>query len=72
LNLGSFEDKQLPVVTVQWWEGRTEEQKEKLIKGMAKAFKEIGVNPEWLEIIIYDVPKTNWGSKGQQASKIKS
>jgi len=61
----------MPVVTVQWWEGRTEEQKEKLIKGMVKAFEEIGVKPEWLEIIIYDVPRTNWGSKGRQASKIK-
>ncbi|MDW8033413.1 MAG: 2-hydroxymuconate tautomerase family protein [Nitrososphaerota archaeon] len=60
----------MPVVIVEMWEGRTEEQKEKLIKGITKAFEEIGVKPEWLHIIIHDVPKSNWGLSGQQASKI--
>jgi len=52
------------------WEGRTEKQKEKLIKGITKALEEIGVPPEALSIIIHDVPKTNWGLRGEQASKI--
>jgi len=56
-------------VVVELWEGRTSEQKEKLIKGITKAFEEIGVKPERLNIIIHDVPKTNWGVGGHQASK---
>jgi len=60
----------LPVVIIEMWEGRTEEQKEKLIKGITKAFEEIGVPPEALNIIIHDVPKTNWGLRGEQASKL--
>ncbi len=60
----------MPVVRVEMWEGRTEEQKEKLIKGITKAFEEIGVNPVVLTIIIHDVPKSNWGMRGEQASKI--
>ncbi len=60
----------MPVVIVEMWEGRTLEQKEKLIKGVTKAFEEIGTSPESLHIIIHDVPKTNWGTRGQQASKI--
>jgi len=52
------------------WEGRTAEQKEKLIKGITKAFEEIGVPPEALNIIIHDVPKTNWGLRGEQSSKM--
>ena len=60
----------MPVVQVDMWEGRTEEQKEKLIKGITKAFEEIGVNPVGLTIIIHDVPKSNWGMRGEHASKI--
>jgi len=60
----------MPVVTVQMWAGRTDEQKAKLIKGITKAFEEIGVKPESLHIIIHDVPKSNWGTRGEQASKL--
>lgn len=60
----------MPVVVVEMWKGRTEEQKEKLIKGITKAFKEIGVKSEWLTVIIHDIPKDNWGMRGEQASKI--
>lgn len=59
----------MPVVIVEMWEGRTAEQKERLIKAITKAFEEIGVRPESLTIVIHDVPKTNWGMRGQQASK---
>ncbi len=61
----------MPVVIVEMWEGRTEEQKEKLIKGIARAFKEeLSVTADRLHIIIHDVPKSNWGTRGQQASKL--
>jgi len=60
----------LPVVIVEIWEGRTDEQKEKLIKGIFKAFEEIDIPPEALNIIIHDIPKTNWGMRGGQASKL--
>jgi len=60
----------MPVVIVEMWEGRTNEQKEKLIKGITKAFEEIGTKPESLHIVMHDVPKTNWGSTGEQASKV--
>ncbi len=60
----------MPVVQVDMWEGRTDEQKEKLIKGITRASEEIGVKPEYLTVIIHDVPKSNWGMLGQQASKI--
>jgi len=55
------------------WEGRTTEQKEKLIKGITRAFEEsLGTKAEALHIVIHDVPKTNWGTKGEQASKLPS
>jgi len=39
-------------------------------KGITRAFEEIGVKPERLNIIIHDLPKTNWGIGGKQASKM--
>ena len=60
----------MPVVIVEMWEGRTDEQKAKLVRGITEAFKEIGVAAEHLNIIIHDVPKSNWGTKGEQASKM--
>ncbi len=60
----------MPVVIVEMWEGRTLEQKEKLIKGITKAFEEIGTRAESLHIVLHDVPKTNWGLRGEQASKL--
>ena len=60
----------MPVVIVEMWEGRTDEQKEELIRGITEAFERIGVPAEVLNIIIHDVPKTNWGLRGKQASKL--
>jgi 4-oxalocrotonate tautomerase len=60
----------MPVVIVEMWEGRTLDQKEILIHGITKAFEEIGTRPESLQIVIHDIPKTNWGTRGQQASKL--
>ncbi|MCW4040652.1 MAG: 2-hydroxymuconate tautomerase family protein [Candidatus Bathyarchaeota archaeon] len=59
----------MPVVIVEMWEGRSASQKETLIQGITEAFKQIGVPPEVLNIIIHDIPKTNWGSGGKLASQ---
>ena len=60
----------MPVAQVAMREVRTEEQKKELIKGIAKAFEEIGVKAEELTVIIYDVSKTNRGVVRKQASKL--
>ena len=60
----------MPVVIVETWSGKTDELKAKLIKGITKAFEDVGVKPESLQIIIHDVPKSNWGMCGEQASKL--
>ena len=61
----------MPVVVVEMWAGETEEDKARLIKGITNVFKEvINVKPERLHIIIHEIPKSNWGLKGEQASKL--
>ena len=58
----------MPVVHVHMWEGKTVEQKAKLIKKLAQAFNEIGVRSSSVTIIIHDISKTNWGLGEEQAS----
>ncbi len=60
----------MPVVHVHMWEGRTAAQKETLIQALATAFETIGVHPDHLTIIIHDVPKTNWGTRGHAATAL--
>lgn len=60
----------MPVVRIEMWAGRTDEQKEILIRRVTEAFGEIGVSPEHVTVVIHDVPKSNWGMRGKQASKV--
>lgn len=60
----------MPVVIIEMFAGRTEEQKSFVIRGITKVFEEIGIKPEYVQVIIHEVPKNNWGIGGEQASKI--
>ena len=56
----------MPVVTIETWEGRTVEQKRRLVEAITDAMVEhFGSNPERTHVIIYDVPKANWGRSRQ-------
>lgn len=56
----------MPVVTVEMWEGRTVEQKRKLVKAITQAMVEYcGAQPTHLHIIIHDVPRDSWGRDGK-------
>ena len=59
----------MPVVTVEMWEGRTIEQKKKLVEGITSAMANIGVPPQAVHIIIKDNPKHNWAIGGKLASE---
>ena len=59
----------MPVVIVEWWEGRTIEQKKQLAQGITSTMQEMGIPPEAVQIIINDVPKHNWAIAGKLASE---
>jgi len=61
----------MPVIKIDMWKGRTEKQKAEIIRGITEVFEKQGVPKEHVTVIINDVDKTNWGMKGEQASKIK-
>ena len=46
----------MPVVHVFWWTGREASLKEKVIKGITKAFEEVGVPASAVTVIIHDIP----------------
>ena len=64
-----LEAAELPVVQVSVWAGITKENKKKLVEGITRVFEELGVPREAVEVIIYEVPKTNWASGGQLHSE---
>lgn len=59
----------MPVVTIDWFEGRTAEQKKKVIEGITESLEKVGVPKEATWIVIRDMPKTNFGMGGKQASE---
>jgi 4-oxalocrotonate tautomerase len=60
----------MPVVIVETWSGKSDDQKATLIKGITEVFGEIGVPADQVQVIIHDVPKTNWGTHGEQACRL--
>jgi 4-oxalocrotonate tautomerase len=55
----------MPVVTVELWEGRTVEQKRKLVRAITDAMVEHAeANPDALHVIIHEIPPENWGLAG--------
>ena len=59
----------MPVVFVEWWEGRTVDQKKKAAQGITKVLQDLGVPPEATHIVFKDIPKHNWATAGKLASE---
>ncbi len=55
----------MPVVTVEWLEGRSKDQKDKVAKAITDAISSIGgAKPEGTYVVFNDVPKDNWAAGG--------
>jgi len=61
----------MPLVKIDMWEGRSEETKEKLIRDVSDTVaRTLDVSLDHVTVILYDVPKSNWGLKGVPCSKM--
>jgi 4-oxalocrotonate tautomerase len=58
----------MPVVIVEMWEGRTNDQKKQLVADITSAFTKIGTPADAVHIILRDNPKHNWSQGGRLAS----
>lgn len=62
----------MPFVIVEFWEGRTVEQKRNLVKAITTAMVEqAGCKPEHLHVVIHETAKENWGRAGELAIDMK-
>ena len=59
----------MPNITIQWYAGRTNDQKRELTRAITEAVGKIGkTTPEQVHIVFQDVEKSNWGWNGKLAS----
>ena len=61
----------MPLVKIDMWTGKTDEEKEKLIAGVTKAFADIDIPTEHVHIVINENPPKNWGVGGRLGSKLR-
>jgi 4-oxalocrotonate tautomerase len=55
----------MPVVTVEIWEGRTLEQKRRLVRAITDAMVEhADARPDALHVILHEVSRENWAKAG--------
>lgn len=61
----------MPIVEVKMMEGRTDEQKEKLIDELTQAaVRAINAPQESIRVIIHEIPKTQFGIGGKTAKSL--
>lgn len=55
----------MPTIRVEMFEGRTPEQKKEFVKAVTEAaVKTLGTSPEAVDVILFDVKKTEWATGG--------
>jgi 4-oxalocrotonate tautomerase len=59
----------MPNITIQWYAGRTRDQKRELVAAITEAVVRIGkTTPEQVHIVFQDVEKSDWGVSGKLAA----
>ena len=59
----------MPNITIQWYAGRTNDQKRELTKAITEAVVKIGkTTPDQVHIVFQGVEKSDWGWNGKLAS----
>jgi len=59
----------MPNITIQWYAGRTPDQKRQLVAAITEVMVKIGkTTPDQVHIVFQDVEKSDWGNKGRLAS----
>lgn len=61
----------MPLAQIHILEGRSEEQKRAVIEKVTQALVDaVGAPKETVRVVIYDVPKENWGIAGVSAKAL--
>lgn len=55
----------MPTIRVEMFEGRTPEQKREFVKAVTEAtVKTLGTSPEAVDVVLYEIKKSDWASGG--------
>jgi len=61
-----------PTITIQWYAGRTDQQKREITAAITEAMVKIGkTTADQVQIVFQDVERSNWGVNGKLASDSK-
>jgi 4-oxalocrotonate tautomerase len=64
-----LEDGLVPNITIQWYAGRTDQQRREIVKAITDAMVTIGkTTADQVHIVFQDVEKSHWGNNGRLAS----
>ena len=56
----------MPSIRIDLFEGRTPEQKQNLVKAITQAVVDtLGGSPESVDIILYDIKRSDWATGGK-------
>ena len=59
----------MPNITIQWYAGRTAQQKREITAAITEAMVKIGKStPDQVHIVFHNVEKSDWGVNGRLAS----
>jgi 4-oxalocrotonate tautomerase len=59
----------MPNITIQWYAGRTQQQKREIVAAITDAMVTIGkTTPDQVHIVFQDVERSNWGINGRLAA----
>ena len=60
----------MPNITIQWYAGRTPQQKREIVAAITDAMVRIGkTTPDQVQVVFQDIEKSNWGVNGKLASE---
>ncbi len=59
----------MPNITIQWYAGRTDQQKREIVAAITETMVRIGKpSADQVHIIFQDIERSNWGVDGKLAS----
>jgi 4-oxalocrotonate tautomerase len=62
----------MPNITIQWYAGRTDQQKREITAAITDAMVKIGkTTADQVQIVFQDIERSNWGVNGKLASDSK-
>ena len=59
----------MPIVHVHVWKGFGEEKTKTVIENITKVFVGVGIPDHAVEVLVHEIPKSQWGVGGEPASE---